>query len=69
MSKSVLGIHGLFVPHSTVSIDSTTATISARRISKLKFDTLLLAHQDGPLLENASKEVERSLAALDNRKP
>jgi glyoxylase-like metal-dependent hydrolase (beta-lactamase superfamily II) len=69
MSKSVLGIHGLFVPHSTVSIDSTTAAISARRISKLKFDTLLLAHQDAPLLENASKEVQRSVAALDVRKP
>jgi glyoxylase-like metal-dependent hydrolase (beta-lactamase superfamily II) len=67
--KSVLGIDGLFVPPPTVSIDSTTAAISARRISKLKFDTLLLAHQDAPLLENASKEVERSLAALDVKNP
>jgi glyoxylase-like metal-dependent hydrolase (beta-lactamase superfamily II) len=69
MSKSVLGVNGLFVPPSTVSIDSTTAAISARRISNLKFDTLLLAHQDAPLLENASKEVQRSVAALDVRKP
>ena len=61
MYKSVMGIDGLYVPPSTVSIDSTTATISARRISNLKFDTLLLAHQDAPLLENASKEVERSV--------
>jgi glyoxylase-like metal-dependent hydrolase (beta-lactamase superfamily II) len=68
MSKSVLGVNGLFVPPSTVSIDSTTAAISARRISNLKFDTLLLAHQDAPLLENASKEVQRSVAALDVRK-
>jgi glyoxylase-like metal-dependent hydrolase (beta-lactamase superfamily II) len=67
--KSVLGIHGLFVPPSTVSIDSTTAAISARRISKLEFDTLLLAHQDAPLLENASNEVERTVAAFDIRKP
>ena len=69
MSKSVLGVSGLFVPPSTISIDSTTAAISARRISNLKFDTLLLAHQDAPLLENASKEVQRSVAALDIRKP
>jgi glyoxylase-like metal-dependent hydrolase (beta-lactamase superfamily II) len=69
MSKSVMGINGLFVPPSAVSIDSTTAAISARRISKLEFETLLLAHQDAPLLENASKEVQSSLAALDIRKP
>lgn len=69
MSKSILGINGLFVPPSAVSIDPITAAISARRISKLKFDTLLLGHQDAPLLENASNEVERSLAALDITKP
>ena len=68
MCKSVLGVDGLFVPPSTISIDSTTAAISARRISKLRFDVLLLAHQDAPLLENASKEIKRSLAALDIRK-
>ncbi|MDQ3968505.1 MAG: MBL fold metallo-hydrolase, partial [Thermoproteota archaeon] len=67
--KSVLGVDGLYVPPSSVSIDSTTATISARRISNLKFNTLLLAHQDAPLLENASKEVQRSVTALDIRKP
>jgi glyoxylase-like metal-dependent hydrolase (beta-lactamase superfamily II) len=69
MSKSVMGIDGLYVPPSTLSIDPTTAAISARRISNLDFDTLLLAHQDAPLLENASKEVQRSVAALDIRKP
>lgn len=69
MSKSVSGIDGLFIPPSTVSIDPTTAVISARRISNLKFDKLLLAHQDAPLLENASKEVQRSVAGLDIRKP
>jgi glyoxylase-like metal-dependent hydrolase (beta-lactamase superfamily II) len=62
--KSVLGVDGLFVPSSTVSIDSTTAAISARRISNLEFDILLLAHQDAPLLENASKEVQRTVAAI-----
>jgi glyoxylase-like metal-dependent hydrolase (beta-lactamase superfamily II) len=62
MFKSVLGINGLYVPPSTVSIDPITAAISARRISNLKFDTLLLAHQDAPLIENAGKEVQRSVA-------
>ena len=59
MFKSIMGIDGLFVPPSTVSIDPTTAAISARRISNLKFDILLLAHQDAPLLEHADREVEK----------
>jgi glyoxylase-like metal-dependent hydrolase (beta-lactamase superfamily II) len=66
--KSVFGIDGLFIPPSTVSIDSTTAAISARRISNLEFDTLLLAHQDAPLLENASTEVQKSIGALASMK-
>src|SRR5918992_546272 len=69
MSKSVMGVDGLFVPPSTVSIDPTTAVISARRISNLRFDILLLAHQDAPLLENASKEVQRTVAAIGVSKP
>jgi glyoxylase-like metal-dependent hydrolase (beta-lactamase superfamily II) len=69
MSKSVLGVSGLFVPPSTISIDSTTAAISARRISNLEFDTLLFAHQDAPLLENASKEVQRTVANVGTSKP
>jgi glyoxylase-like metal-dependent hydrolase (beta-lactamase superfamily II) len=69
MSKSILGVDGLFVPPPSISIDSTTAAISARRISNLKFDILLLAHQDAPVLENASKEVQRSIAAVDVRSP
>jgi glyoxylase-like metal-dependent hydrolase (beta-lactamase superfamily II) len=69
MFKSILGTDGLFVPPSTLSIDSTTAAISARRVSNLKFDTLLLAHQDGPLLENANKQVERSVVAIGTNKP
>jgi len=48
--NGVMGVDGLFVPSSDVSIDPTVAAVSARRISKLKFDKLLLAHQDGPLL-------------------
>jgi len=62
--KSVLGVDGLFIP-SQVAIDPVTAAISARRISQIKFDKLLLAHQDSPILENGQKAVEKAaLAAL-----
>jgi glyoxylase-like metal-dependent hydrolase (beta-lactamase superfamily II) len=39
--KSVLGIDGLFIP-SQVAIDPPTAALSARRISQIKFDKMLL---------------------------
>jgi len=57
--KSVMGIDGLFIP-SQVAIDPTTAAISARRISQIKFDKLLLAHQDSPILENGQQAVEKA---------
>ena len=60
--KSVFGTEGLFVPHAVVSIDPVTAAISAKRMSKVNFDKLLLAHQDSPVLENAQKEVEKAAA-------
>lgn len=58
--KSVFGLEGLFIPHAVVSTDPVTAAISAKRISKVNFDKLLLAHQDSPVLENAQKEVEKT---------
>jgi glyoxylase-like metal-dependent hydrolase (beta-lactamase superfamily II) len=60
--KSVFDVEGLFIPHAIVSIDPVTAAISAKRISKVNFDKLLLAHQDSPVLENAQKEVEKAAA-------
>lgn len=60
--KSVLGIDGLFIPPE-VAIDPVTAAISVRRISQLKFDKLLLAHQDSPMLEGAQKSVEKAASA------
>lgn len=57
--KSVLGTEGLFIPPGSVSIDPNTGIISARRLSKLDFDILLLGHQDKPLLEKANQEIER----------
>jgi hypothetical protein len=38
---------------------STTAIVSARRLSKVNFDKLLMAHQDSPLLEGARETVEK----------
>lgn len=61
--KSVFGTEGLFIPiipNAMVSIDPITAAISAKRISRVNFDKLLLAHQDSPVLENAQKEVEKA---------
>lgn len=49
--NSVMGIEGLFLPPSAVSIDPLTALVSAQRVSRIKFDKLLLAHQSGPILE------------------
>ena len=67
--KSVFGVEGLFIPHAIVSIDPVTAAISAKRISRVNFDKLLLAHQDSPVLENAQKEVEKAAAqAIRNLK-
>jgi glyoxylase-like metal-dependent hydrolase (beta-lactamase superfamily II) len=57
--KSVYGVEGLHIPPSIVSIDPDTAVVSARRISQLKFDKLLLAHQDSPILEGAREAVEK----------
>lgn len=57
--NSVLGIEGLFIPPSTVSIDPLTAVISAQRVSLVKFDKLLLAHQSEPILEGGQKAVEK----------
>lgn len=57
--NSVLGTEGLFIPPSSVSIDPLTAVVSAQRISRIKFDKLLLAHQSGPILEAGQKAVEK----------
>jgi glyoxylase-like metal-dependent hydrolase (beta-lactamase superfamily II) len=60
--KSVFGFDGLFIS-SGDSIDPMTAFISARRISQIKFDKLLLSHQDSPILEGGQKAVEKVTSA------
>jgi glyoxylase-like metal-dependent hydrolase (beta-lactamase superfamily II) len=57
--KHVFGADGMYVSAPQVSIDPVTALVSAQRLSKIKFDKLLTAHQDSPLLEGAREIVEK----------
>jgi glyoxylase-like metal-dependent hydrolase (beta-lactamase superfamily II) len=56
--KHVFGAEGMYISAPQVSIDPVTAIVSAQRLSKVKFDKLLMAHQDSPLLEGAREAVE-----------
>jgi glyoxylase-like metal-dependent hydrolase (beta-lactamase superfamily II) len=68
--KSVMDINGLYVPPSQVSIDPSTAAISAYRLSHIKCDKLLLAHQDSPVLEGAQDAIAQAArVAIKNLKP
>ena len=49
----------MYISAPQVSIDPTTAIVSAQRLSKVNFDKLLMAHQDSPLLEGARETVEK----------
>jgi glyoxylase-like metal-dependent hydrolase (beta-lactamase superfamily II) len=57
--KHVFGAEGMYIAPPMVSIDSVTATVSAQRLSKIKFDKLLMSHQDSPLVERAKETVEK----------
>ncbi|HYB04000.1 MAG TPA: MBL fold metallo-hydrolase [Nitrososphaerales archaeon] len=52
----LFGNEGLFVLQD-VSIDPKIGILSAKRISKLKFDKLLLAHQRAPLIDRGAPEA------------
>jgi glyoxylase-like metal-dependent hydrolase (beta-lactamase superfamily II) len=68
--NSVLGGQGLFIPPSSISIDPLTAVISAQRVSRVRFDKLLLAHQSEPILEGGQKAVQKVVTnALAKSKP
>lgn len=67
--KSVMDIDGLTVTPSDVSIDPATSAISAYRLSQIKCDKLLLAHQDSPVLEGAQGVIEQAaIKAIRNLK-
>jgi glyoxylase-like metal-dependent hydrolase (beta-lactamase superfamily II) len=46
--KHVFGAEGMYISPAQVSIDRPTAIVSAQRLSKVKFDKLLMSHQDFP---------------------
>ena len=49
----------MYIAPAIVSIDPVTAVLSAQRLSKVKFDKLLMSHQDSPLVERARETVEQ----------
>lgn len=48
---------GLVIPPSYFTLDEVTAAVSVMRVSQLKFDMLLLGHQDNIISENAQNVV------------
>lgn len=65
----MMGVGGLYVPPSQVSIDPSTAALSAFRLSKIKCDKLLLAHQDSLILGGPQNAVEQAAKiAISNLK-
>src|SRR6187200_128868 len=57
--KNVFGANHMYISPAIVSIDPVTAVFSAQRLSKVKFDKLLMSHQDSPLVERANETVEQ----------
>ncbi|MGA9844463.1 MAG: MBL fold metallo-hydrolase [Nitrososphaeraceae archaeon] len=49
---------GLVITPPYFTLDRVAAAVSVRRVSKINFDKLLVAHQDSPILENAQKAVQ-----------
>jgi hypothetical protein len=49
----------MYISPAIVSIDPVTAVLSAQRLSKVKFDKLLMSHQDSPLVERANETIEQ----------
>src|SRR5215212_4038136 len=59
--ERVFGAEGsMYIAPPMVSIDSVTATVSAQRLCKIKFDKLLMSHQDSPLVEKAKETAEKA---------
>jgi hypothetical protein len=48
----------MYIAPPIVSIDPVTAAVSAQRLCRIKFDKLLMSHQDSPLVERARETVE-----------
>ena len=57
--KNVFGPDHMYISPAIVSIDPVTAVLSAQRLSKVKFDKLLMSHQDSSLVERANETIEQ----------
>ena len=68
--KNVFGADHMYIAPAIVSIDPVTAVVSAQRLSKIKFDKLLMSHQDSPLVERARETVEQLVSnTIEQIKP
>jgi glyoxylase-like metal-dependent hydrolase (beta-lactamase superfamily II) len=56
---TIFGADHMYIALDIVSIDAVTAVAYAQRLSKIKFDKLLMSHQDSPLVERARETVEQ----------
>lgn len=66
--NSILNLDGLFVPPSTVTKDGNTSNVSARRLLSPKIEKLLLPHQANPMLDNASRMIEKDVSVAITHK-
>jgi glyoxylase-like metal-dependent hydrolase (beta-lactamase superfamily II) len=57
--KNVFGADHMYIAPAIVPIDPVTAMFSAQRLSKIKFDKLLISHQHSPLVQRARETVEQ----------
>lgn len=58
--KHVFGADGMYISAPQVSIDSVTAVVSAIRLSKIKFDKLLMAHQDFSFIRKSKRNCRKA---------
>ena len=56
--KNVFGADHMYISPAILLIDPITAW-SAQRLSKVKFDKLLMSHQDSILVERSNETVEQ----------
>jgi hypothetical protein len=66
--NSISNIDGLFIPPPAVTKDWENSIVSARRLLNLKIEKLLLAHQSNPILENASRMIEKAVSVAITQK-
>jgi hypothetical protein len=57
----------LVIPASDFTLDTATAAVSIKRVSKLQFDKLLVAHQTKPILEHATEIIEKAVDEILTR--